>query len=65
MVTMVDAHNLLRDFKSLDKLGDRGEASGPEDERTIVDLLTEQIGTQAFIPASLLSARLMKMMTME
>jgi G3E family GTPase len=45
MVTMVDAHNLLRDFRSVDKLTDRGESVGPEDERTIVDLLTEQIGT--------------------
>jgi hypothetical protein len=44
MVTMVDAHNLLRDFKSVEKLTDRGESVGPEDERTIVDLLTEQIG---------------------
>ncbi len=47
MVTMVDAHNLLRDFRSVDKLTDRGESVGPEDERTIVDLLTEQIGTSS------------------
>jgi G3E family GTPase len=45
MVTMVDAHNILRDFKSVEKLAERGESVGPEDERTIVDLLTEQIGT--------------------
>jgi len=43
MVTVVDAANLLRDFSSQDFLEDRGEALGPEDERTLVNLLTDQI----------------------
>ncbi len=43
MVTVVDAINLLKDFSSHDFLGDRGESLGPEDERTLVDLLTDQM----------------------
>ncbi|MCB9958779.1 MAG: GTP-binding protein [Rhodospirillaceae bacterium] len=43
MVTVVDAANLLRDFSSQDFLEDRGEALGPEDARTLVTLLTDQI----------------------
>ncbi|MEP3347661.1 MAG: GTP-binding protein [Litoreibacter sp.] len=43
MVTVVDAANLLNDFSSHDFLRDRGETMGEEDERTLVDLLTEQI----------------------
>ncbi len=43
MVTVVDAANLLRDYSSSDFLAERGEAAGPEDNRTIVDLLVEQI----------------------
>ena len=43
MVTVVDAANLLSDFSSHDFLGDRGETLGPEDERTLVDLLTDQM----------------------
>ncbi|RYC17375.1 GTP-binding protein [Ciceribacter ferrooxidans] len=43
MVTVVDAANLLRDYSSSDFLVERGEAAGPEDNRTIVDLLVEQI----------------------
>jgi G3E family GTPase len=43
MVTVVDAPNFLRDFSSVDLLKERGEAAGPEDERTLVDLLTDQI----------------------
>ncbi|MEM6943286.1 MAG: GTP-binding protein [Pseudomonadota bacterium] len=43
MVTVVDAVNLLRDYASQDFLRDRGETMGEEDERTLVDLLTEQI----------------------
>jgi G3E family GTPase len=42
MVTVVDAVNLLRDFSSHDFLSDRGEAL-EGDERTLVDLLTDQI----------------------
>ncbi len=43
MVTVVDAVNLLKDFSSHDFLSDRGEILGEEDERTLVNLLTDQI----------------------
>lgn len=43
MVTVVDAVNLLRDFSSHDFLSDRGESLGEGDERTLVNLLTDQI----------------------
>ena len=43
MVTVVDAVNLLKDFSSHDFLSDRGETLGDEDERSLVNLLTEQI----------------------
>jgi len=43
MVTVVDAVNLLRDYSSHDFLSDRGETLGAEDERTLVNLLVEQI----------------------
>jgi len=43
MVTVVDAFNFLRDYSSLDQLHERGESLGEEDERTVVDLLIEQI----------------------
>ena len=43
MVTVVDAFNFLRDFTAVNKLKDRGEEMGVEDERTIVDLLSDQI----------------------
>ena len=43
MVTVVDAANFERDFGSPDKLADRGQAVGDEDERSIVDLLIDQI----------------------
>ncbi len=43
MVTVVDAVNLLADFSSHDFLADRKESLGEEDERTLVNLLTEQI----------------------
>ncbi|MEP5729544.1 MAG: GTP-binding protein [Sulfitobacter sp.] len=43
MVTVVDAANLLNDFSSHDFLRDRGETMGEEDDRTLVDLLTDQI----------------------
>jgi len=43
MVTVVDALNFLRDYESVEDLRDRGEAIGEEDERTIVDLLVDQI----------------------
>jgi G3E family GTPase len=43
MVTVVDAGTILPDFCSTESLRDRGEALGEEDERTLVDLLTDQI----------------------
>lgn len=43
MVTVVDAVNLLRDYSSHDFLRDLGETLGDNDERTLVNLLVEQI----------------------
>ena len=43
MVTVVDAFNFLHDFGSTDDLRERGESAGEEDERTLVDLLTDQL----------------------
>ncbi|MEO0810468.1 MAG: GTP-binding protein [Pseudomonadota bacterium] len=43
MVTVVDAVNLLKDYSSRDFLRDRGETLGEEDDRTLVDLLVDQI----------------------
>lgn len=43
MVTVVDAFNFLRDYGSRDYLHQRGESMGEGDERTVVDLLIEQI----------------------
>ena len=43
MVTVVDAPNFLRDYCSIDSLDDRGQAVREEDERTIVDLLNDQV----------------------
>lgn len=43
MVTVVDAINFLRDYQSLERLQERGESMGEADERTIVDLLNDQI----------------------
>ncbi|ALK33737.1 zinc metallochaperone GTPase ZigA [Burkholderia plantarii] len=43
MVTVVDAFNFLRDYGSSDRLAARGESLGEEDQRTVVDLLVEQV----------------------
>src|SRR6056297_3537159 len=43
MVTVVDAVNLLNDFSSHAFLKARGETLGEEDDRTLVNLLVEQI----------------------
>jgi G3E family GTPase len=43
MVTVVDVYNWLRDWDEAQSLQDRGEALGPEDERTVTDLLIEQV----------------------
>ncbi|MBM0105894.1 GTP-binding protein [Steroidobacter sp. S1-65] len=43
LVTVVDAASLLNDFSSSDLLRDRGESLGVQDERAVVDLITDQI----------------------
>ncbi|EEA03836.1 cobalamin synthesis protein P47K [Burkholderia sp. H160] len=43
MVTIVDAFNFLRDYASADALAERGIAVTEDDDRTIVELLIEQI----------------------
>ena len=43
MVTVVDAANLIQNYSSTDFLREQGESLGEEDERTLVDLLVEQI----------------------
>ena len=43
MVTVVDAANLIKNYSSTDFLKDKGEVAGESDERTLVDLLVEQI----------------------
>ncbi|MEH3053217.1 MAG: GTP-binding protein [Patulibacter minatonensis] len=43
MVTVVDASTFLTECDGLDDLTTRGMGLGPEDERTIVDLLVDQV----------------------
>ena len=43
MVTVVDALNFLKDYESIDNLQERGTAVAEDDERTIVDLLVDQV----------------------
>ncbi|MEM7135129.1 MAG: zinc metallochaperone GTPase ZigA [Myxococcota bacterium] len=43
MVTVVDAASFLRDYNAAEALQDRGESLGEEDERTVTDLLIDQI----------------------
>ncbi|GLS25101.1 zinc metallochaperone GTPase ZigA [Marinibactrum halimedae] len=43
MVTVVDAANFLSDYKKAKYLNDIGESLGEEDERTVADLLVDQI----------------------
>ncbi len=43
MVTVVDSETFVRDFCSADRLQDRGEAAGPDDDRGLVNLLAEQV----------------------
>lgn len=43
MVTVVDAQRFLEDFHSDDDLAERGLQLNDDDERTVVDLLTEQV----------------------
>ena len=43
MVSVVDGRSFLDDFASQDLLQDRGESMGEGDERTLADLLTDQV----------------------
>jgi G3E family GTPase len=43
MVTVVDAANFLVDYEQAHALKDRGESLGEEDERSVTDLLVEQV----------------------
>lgn len=43
MVTVVDAYNFLKDYQSDDSIQSRGESLGEEDERSVVDLLVDQV----------------------
>jgi G3E family GTPase len=43
LVTVVDANAFLADYESLEDLRERGAALGEDDERTVVDLLIDQI----------------------
>ena len=43
MVTVVDGVNFLQDFHAAESLASRGETLGEEDERSITDLLIEQV----------------------
>lgn len=43
MVTVVDGINFLLDYQAAESLASRGETLGEEDERSITDLLIEQI----------------------
>jgi G3E family GTPase len=43
MVTVVDGFNFLHDYSSQDYIADRGESLGEEDQRTVVNLLVEQV----------------------
>ena len=43
MVTVVDSANFIKNYSSTDFLKDKGESLGNEDERTLVDLLVEQV----------------------
>jgi len=43
MATVIDAPHFLRDYGSSDRLGDRGQRRDEADERTVVDLLVDQV----------------------
>ncbi|GHC26272.1 GTP-binding protein [Kushneria pakistanensis] len=43
MITVVDAASLLRDYASTEFLQERGEVNGEGDERTLVNLMVDQI----------------------
>lgn len=43
MVTVVDAVNFLKDYDEAKSLQESGESLGPDDERSVADLLVEQV----------------------
>lgn len=43
MVTVVDAVNFLNDYEEAEMLQDKGESLGEEDERSVADLLIDQV----------------------
>jgi len=43
LVTVIDGPNFIRDFNSEEMLQDRGESLGEDDERSVVNLLVDQI----------------------
>ncbi|MEM1009417.1 MAG: GTP-binding protein, partial [Myxococcota bacterium] len=43
MVTVVDAANFLEDYQNAEELSERGASLDKEDERTVTDLLIDQI----------------------
>ena len=43
MVTVVDSANFLKDYNKAESLQERGESLGEEDQRTVTDLLIDQI----------------------
>ena len=43
MVTVVDAASFLQDYNAAEDLWERGESLGEEDERTVTDLLVDQV----------------------
>jgi G3E family GTPase len=43
MVTVVDAFNFTREFSEADYIRNRGESLGEDDDRTVADLLVDQI----------------------
>ena len=43
MVTVVDAFNFMRDYSSITQLHEQGLTDDPADQRTIVNLLTDQV----------------------
>lgn len=43
MVTVVDAKHFLEDYSAADSLAERGQSLGEDDDRTVVDLLIDQV----------------------
>ena len=43
MVTVLDAGSFLADCEGIEEIASRGESLGPEDDRTVVDLLVDQV----------------------